>query len=150
MFFSYKKHEATRADKSMDGLNSLYPRWYSIVRLGTASTFFLLFENLTFPSEFFQGHLDWHGNPAWFSTVQDEATFQTYISQKWYEISISFFHIMKIWYFKFHLALVSCQYLCLFICWIVAVVSNKVSQKLSLPLSKIGQFSAFLRFQKIA
>ena len=40
MFFSYKKHEATRADKSVDGLNSLYPRWSSIVRLGTASTFF--------------------------------------------------------------------------------------------------------------
>ena len=52
-----------------------------------------------------QGNLDWHGYPSWFSAVQDEVTFQTYVSQKWFETSISFFYIMKIWYSKLHLAL---------------------------------------------
>ena len=29
-----------------------------------------------------QGNLDWHGNPSWFSGLQDESNFQTKISQK--------------------------------------------------------------------
>ena len=51
-----------------------------------------------------------HGNPSWFSGLQDESNFQTKISHKWLEILVSFFHIMKIWYFGLHLALVTCYY----------------------------------------
>ena len=58
----------------------------------------------------YQGNLDWHGNPSWFSGLQDESNFQTKISHKWLEILVSFFHIMKIWYFGLHLALVTCYY----------------------------------------
>ena len=58
----------------------------------------------------YQGNLDWHGNPSWFSGLQDESNFQTRISHKWLEILVSFFHIMKIWYFGLHLALVTCYY----------------------------------------
>ena len=57
------------------------------------------------------GNLDWNGNPSLFSRVQDEATFQAYISQKWFDKSTSFFSPMKIWCFEPHLALVSCQHL---------------------------------------
>ena len=57
-----------------------------------------------------QGNLDWHGNPSWFSGLQDESNFQTKISHKWLEILVSFFHIMKIWYFGLHLVLVTCYY----------------------------------------
>ena len=61
-------------------------------------------------SMLYHGNLDWHGNPSWFLRVQDEATFQTLISQKWFDKSTSFFLPMKIWCFELHLALVSCQY----------------------------------------
>ena len=57
-----------------------------------------------------QGNLDWHGNPSWFSGLQDESNFQTKISHKLLEILVSFFHIMKIWYSGLHLALVTCYY----------------------------------------
>ena len=57
-----------------------------------------------------QGNLDWHGNPSWFSGLQDESDVQTKIYQKWLEILISFFLIIKIWYFGLHLALDNCYY----------------------------------------
>ena len=57
-----------------------------------------------------QGNLDWHGNPSWFSGLQDESDVQTKIYQKWLEILISFFLIIKIWYFGLHLALDTCYY----------------------------------------
>ena len=38
------------------------------------------------------------------------ANFQTLLSQTWLEISISFFRIMRIFYFELHLALVSYHY----------------------------------------
>ena len=41
---------------------------------------------------------------------KEGANFQTLISQTWLEISISFFRIMRIFYFELHLALVSCHY----------------------------------------
>ena len=57
-----------------------------------------------------QGNLDWHGNPSWFLGLQDESDFQTKISQKRLDILISFFLIIKIWYFGLHLALDTCYY----------------------------------------
>ena len=57
-----------------------------------------------------QGNLDWHGNPSWFSGLQDESNFQTKISHKWLEIIVSFFHVMKIWYSELYLVLVSCYH----------------------------------------
>ena len=66
--------------------------------------------HMTHNDVFCQGNLDWHGNPSWFSGLQDESNFQTKISQKWLEILRSFFHIMKIWYSGLHLALVTWYY----------------------------------------
>lgn len=68
------------------------------------------------------------------------------VSHKWLEILVSFFYIMKIWYFGLHLALVTCYYPNL--SKNGSHLKRKCPKILVLVQSKTGQFSAFLTFWK--
>ena len=91
-------------------LSTLWHRWWVGVKTSPLGSRSMIFRSTFQPIIPTQGILDWHGNPSWFSSLLEGADFQTWISQKRLEISISFFQIMKIWYFELHLALVSCHY----------------------------------------
>ena len=75
---------------------------------------------------------------------QEGSNFQIWISHKWFEMSMIFFHIIKNWYSELYMALVSCLYPKLSK---NGVRLKKKFQK-NLPLWKTGQFSAFLAVWK--